>query len=420
MAKYIIEGGHKLSGQIKLSGNKNAILPCMAAALLTEEEVVLENVPEIADVTILSEIMKSMGVEVVRGKHQISLKAAKMPSCVLKSEMVQKLRASILLVGSLLGRCGQAEFLFPGGDIIGRRGIDQHLNGFNQLGYSIEYNDQEYKLRKVKQIPKERRIFFENFATVTGTENLLLAAAIQPGTTVIRNAACEPHVIDLCNLLIKMGADIQGMGSSILTIEGVKKLKGARFKISSDHMEFGTYVVAGALTGGEVEIVNCGNLDFEPVIWPYKKMGISFYPIKDGMKIVPGKIIAIPRLLTNAWPGFPTDLMSITIVLATQAQGVSLLHDFIFESRMFFVDKLISMGAHITIADPHRVVVYGARPLFARNMETPDIRAGMALILAALVANGQSVINLAELIDRGYEDVVGKLTGIGAKVEKST
>lgn len=418
MAKYIIQGGRKLSGEVAVSGNKNAVLPCMAASLLTEEEVILRNTPNIADMDVLGEIMKDIGVEVTKGDHKLELKAVNIKHHVLKSELMKKLRASILLAGAMLGRCGRVEFLHPGGDIIGRRGIDLHLSGFQQLGFKISSRDREYKISNGKSLPKEAKIFLEGIATVTGTENLILAAVRKKGRTVIRNAAQEPHVIDLCRLLNLMGAKITGTGSPTLFIKGVESLKGADFTIGSDDIEFGTYAIAAAITSGKIKLKNCQNLDLEPTIWPFKKMGLVFVHEDNAITVSAGKLVAIPRLVTNVWPGFPTDLMSVLIVLATQAKGVSLLHDWIYESRMFFVDKLISMGANITIADPHRVLVYGPTTLYGRNLETPDIRAGMALVLAALIARGESVINRAELIERGYEEVVEKLTSLGAAIQR--
>lgn len=417
MAKYIINGGNKLKGQVKLSGNKNAILPCLAATLLTEEEVIIRNVPQIDDVDLLAQILRVLGSEVAFIDHSIKIKSPKIQTTDLPKELVGKLRASLLLVGPLLARAGKVKFSHPGGDIIGRRGFEMHLNGFADLGFKIKISDREYDISKGRNIPEEARIFLE-VATVTGTENLILASVLKKGHTIIRNAAQEPHVVDLCNMLVQMGAKIQGIGSSTLEITGVKKLSGTEFTINSDNIEFGTYAVAAALTGGEIEIQNCQDLDNEPILWALKKMGLVFTPTETGVKVSAGKLVSISRLVTNEWPGFPTDLMSIVIVLATQAKGVSLLHDWIYESRMFFVDKLISMGTNITIADPHRVLVYGPSKLYGRNLESPDIRAGMALVLAALTASGQSIINKIEHVERGYEDVIGKLTSLGADIQK--
>lgn len=417
MAKYIIEGGNKLKGKVTISGNKNSILPCLAASLLTDEEVVLTNVPQIFDVQVLLQILEGLGAKAEIREHTIKICCQEVKSFIIPEELATKLRASILLVGALVARLGKVEFFHPGGDVIGRRGIDLHLDGFRKLGFKVEVIDHRYKISKTKNSILNSKIFLE-IATVTGTENLILAAVLKSGTTEIKNAATEPHVVDLCRLLIKMGAKIEGVGTSTLIISGVEKLKEVEFAIGSDDIEFGTYAIAAAITGGEIEIENCCNLDLDPTIWPLLKMGVSITEQNQKIKISAKDIKAIPKLITNVWPGFPTDLMSVMVVLATQAKGVSLLHDWIFESRMFFTDKLISMGANITIADPHRVLVYGPTNLHGRNLETPDIRAGMALVLAALTAEGRSVIDRAELIERGYENVVEKLTALGAKIQK--
>lgn len=418
MAKYIVEGGNKLSGKVEISGNKNSVLPCLAACLLTEEEVTLRNVPQIADVSVFLKILESLGAISEVGDHTIKVRCKEIDKPLITEEFSSKLRASVLLAGSLLGRVGKAEFSHPGGDIIGRRGIDLHLEGFRSLGCSLRTDDHQYQVTKRDNGTNDCKIFLE-IATVTGTENLILASVIGGKTVTIKNAASEPHVVDLCNMLISMGAKIEGVGTPTLKIEGVKKLKGTDFTIGSDYIELGTYAVAAAITGGSVEISNCCGFDLDPTIWPLVKMGLLIKSEGDMVSVSAKKIQSIPKLITNVWPGFPTDLMSIMIVLATQARGMSLMHDWIYESRMFFVDKLIAMGANITIADPHRVLVYGPSKLYGRNLETPDIRAGMALVLAALIAKGESVINRAELIERGYENVVSKLVSLGAKIERA-
>lgn len=418
MAKYLIEGGNKLSGRVAISGNKNAALPCLAACLLTSQEVVLHNIPQILDVVSSLDILKELGAQVdFQGNTaRINCKAIKHHD--LPESLANKLRASLLFVGPLLARFGKVEFPHPGGCVIGKRGIDLHLSGFQQLGYTTHENNFAYKITRNRVVPSEVHIFLD-IATVTGTENLILASVIRDGKTVIRNAAQEPHVVDLCRMLTLMGAKIYGIGTSTLTIEGVKELSGTEFTISPDHIEFGTYAIAAGLTGGEVELVGCQTVDSDPVIWPMMKMGLSITPQDESIKVTGKKFTAIsPKLVTGVWPGFPTDLMSAMIVLSTQAKGVSLLHDWIFESRMFFVDKLITMGANITIADPHRVIVSGPSRLQGKKLESPDLRAGMALVLAALVAEGQSVIDRAELIERGYEDVVVKLASLGAKIQR--
>lgn len=406
-----------MSGKIRISGNKNSILPCLAACLLTDQEVTLCNVPQISDVGVFSEILKSVGAQVKIHDDVVKVRCEKVRKPLITEELAGKLRASILMVGALVGRVGKVEFFHPGGDIIGRRGIDLHLAGFQSLGCTVRTNDHRYKIVRARDDSRDSKIFLE-IATVTGTENLILASVIGGGSTIIKNAAQEPHVVDLCTMLNAMGAKIEGVGTPVLTIRGVNTLKGVEFSIGSDYIELGTYAVAAALTGGEIEVANCKDFDLDPTIWPMVKMGLSIKQDGHTVRISAKKIQAIPKLVTNVWPGFPTDLMSIMIVLATQAKGVSLMHDWVYESRMFFVDKLIAMGANITIADPHRVLIYGPAKLYGRNLESPDIRAGMALVLAALIASGKSTINRAELIERGYENVVDKLISLGAKIER--
>lgn len=416
MSKYIIEGGKKLVGKINLSGNKNSILPCLSAALLTDEEVILHNVPDIADVEVILQIFEQLGVKVEKWDHALKICSKEIKNYPLPEELVSKLRASILLIGPLLVRFGKVEFSHPGGDVIGKRSIHVHLEGLKELGFNYSSKDTKYKVwGSADKIDKH--IFLDE-ASVTGTENLLLTASSIPSVTILKNCAEEPHIVDVCNLLKKMGAEIEGIGTSALKIKGIKKLKGAEFTIGSDFTEFGTFAIAAAITGGEIEIQNYQTESLEPVIHHLKKMGLIFKEQNNSIFVSAKSITAIPVIKTNLWPGFPTDVMSLAIILATQAKGVTLCHDWMYETRMFFTDKLISMGANITLADPHRVLVYGPTKLYARNLETPDIRAGMALVLAALIAKGQSIINRAELIERGYENVVEKLSSLGASIQK--
>lgn len=417
MAKYIIEGGNKLKGKISISGNKNSVLPCLAACLLTEEEVTLRNVPNITDVGVILELLKSLGATVETGDHLVKVKCESIKSFVLPEELVSKLRAAVLLAGPLLARTGKVEFTHPGGDVIGVRSIGVHLEGFKDLGFEFESYDRAYKVWRSKKTLESKEIFlFE--PSVTATENLILAAALDSSTVILKNCAKEPHVVDLCNLLVEMGASIEGIGQSTLKIKGVKKLAGVDFAIGSDFVEFGTYAIASAITGGEIEISKDGFSDLDPILCPLKKMGLVFQDTGKSIIVSAKSILPLPHLKVNIWPGFPTDMMSAVIVLASQARGVSLCHDWMYESRMFFVDKLISMGANITIADPHRVLVYGPSELYGRNLESPDIRAGMALVLAALTAKGTSIINKIEHVERGYEDVMGKLSILGASIQR--
>ncbi len=418
MTKYIIEGGKKLQGKMKISGNKNSILPCLAACLLTDQEVTLHNVPNISDVEVFLEILKFLGAKVEKKDNWVKICCLKINKHNLPEDFASKLRASVLLVGPLLARVGKVSFSHPGGDVIGKRSITTHLAGFEKIGFEFKINDLKYVGERSKKTSVDLAVFLEE-ASVTATENLLLGATLGQSQITLKNCATEPHVVDLCNLLIQMGANITGVGSSTLVVRGVSKLGPADFTIGSDYIELGTYAAMAAFTSGQIEITNGCLDDLEPILLPLQNMGLKFSCLSNNLITVSsGKIVALPKLNTNIWPGFPTDLMSVMIVLATQARGVSLMHDWMYESRMFFVDKLISMGAHIHIADPHRVFISGPTKLSGRNLETPDIRAGMALVLAALVAKGQSVINRAELIERGYENVVEKLTKLGANIKR--
>lgn len=419
MAKYIIEGGVRLRGEVKISGNKNSVLPCMAACLLTEEEIVLKNCPNIADVKVFMELLRGLGVQVsTLDDGEIKLKAENISGDVLPKELTSRLRAAILLVGPLLGRLGKIEFYHPGGDIIGKRSIDTHLKGFKSLGYEFEREDKRYLGKRTRHVNEPTSIFLDE-PSVTATENLVLAAVLGKGETTIKNCAEEPHVVDLCNLLNKMGAKISGVGSSTLVIKPVEKLGGTSFIVSQDYVEIGTYAIAAAITYGSLTLTNCTLEDLEPIILPLEDFGVQIQKYGDNkIKVSAETLKSVERLHVRPWPGFPTDLMSVFIVLATQAPGVTLLHDWMYESRMFFVDKLINMGASIIIADPHRVLVHGPSKLVGRELETPDIRAGMALVLASLVARGTSIINKAELIERGYEDVVGTLQKLGVNIQR--
>lgn len=420
--KYKIVGGKKLSGEVNISGNKNSILPCMAAALLTEDEVTLENVPEIYDVEIFLKIFDQLGISFNKVGQILKIKANKIKSTNLPDDLVLKLRASILLVGPILAREGKVSFHYPGGDVIGRRSIQFHIDGFKKLGVSIKSKDLHFDLLSHEH-PGSVEIFLEE-ASVTATENLILASVLKKHTVLgsgvisIRNAATEPHVRDLCKMLISMGAKIDGLNTDTLSITGVNKLSGTKFKIGCDYIEVATYAIAAFITGGSVKIICDPNLDLLPMTAVLEKFGLKLEKKDFGFRVNSAPIQAVEKIVTSPWPGFPTDLMSTSVVLATQAKGVTLCHDWMYESRMFFVDKLISMGANITIADPHRVLVSGPSKLHGRIVDTPDIRAGMALVLAALVAEGETIINKVELIERGYENVAGKLKSLGVVIKR--
>ncbi len=419
MAKYIIEGGARLKGEVKISGNKNSVLPCMAACLLTEDEVTLTNCPQIADVRVFLEILKGLGAEVSETvDNEIKIKAGSVILNSLPQDLVGRLRASILLVGPLLAREGKAEFYHPGGDIIGKRNIDTHIEGFKVLGYEIEKEEKKYTGRRTTN-PKEDIEIFLTEPSVTATENLLLACVLGKGKRVLKNCAMEPHVQDLCNLLKEMGADISGVGSTTLIINAKAKLHGAEFRIGQDFVEIGTYAIAAAITQGNLVLTNCDLNDLEPISYPLAEFGVKLQKYSGNkIKVIVGDLKAVERVHVRPWPGFPTDLMSVCIMLATQAKGTTMLHDWMYESRMFFVDKLMQMGAQIVIADPHRVFVTGPSKLNSRELGTPDIRAGMALVLAGLIAKGTTVINKVELIERGYGNVVGNLKRLGVNIQR--
>lgn len=412
--KYKIVGGKKLTGEITIGGNKNAILPCMAASILADEVVTIENVPNISDVEVLSSILSQLGAVVDRNNNQIKIDPRGVKNIEIPEELSSKLRASILLAGPMLARFGSVKISHPGGDVIGVRSLKAHFDGFRAMGYDVSSDDLRYSIEGNRS-DSEVNIFMEE-ASVTATENIVMASVVGKGSVVIKNCAQEPHIVDLCQMLNQMGANIVGFGSSKIVVSGVDALKGTIYKIGSDFVEFGTYAVAAAITGGRVKFLNCSLSDWEPVLVPMKKMGLNIEIAENDVIVSGGELRAINKLHTNIWPGFPSDMISIMIVLATQSNGVSLIHDWMYESRFFFVDKLIGMGAHITIADPHRVLVYGKTALLRRNMDSPDIRAGMALVLAALIAEGESTISRAELVERGYEDVVSKLRSLGADI----
>lgn len=417
MSKFIIQGGIPLKGTIRTAGNKNAVLPCMVAAILTKEKVTLSNVPRIRDVSVMAEILENFGILIKGlGTDKLTIDASSIHPAQPEKSEVEKLRASVLLLGPLLARLGKVSLFHPGGDVIGKRSIDTHLWALGKLGAKFETQDELYLGRSKKLVGNE--IFLDE-ASVTATENILLAASLSRGETIIKNAACEPHIVCLAQMLSKMGAKIEGVGSNIVKIQGQNKLNGVDHAIRPDHVETGTWIIAAVTTKGEVEITNCEKEDMEMITTYFTRMGVNLsWKNNSTILVKPSKLNAIPKIDANIWPGFPTDLISPTIVLATQALGSTLIHDWMYEGRMFFVDKLIRMGANIVISDPHRVVISGPTKLTGREIISPDIRAGMALVIAALCAEGKSSINRIELIERGYEKVEEKLTALGANIKK--
>lgn len=417
MAKFIIEGGKPLKGKVKAQGNKNSVLKLMAACLLTDKECVLTNVPKIHDVLILGKILKRIGVTVEGlGTGTLRIQAKEIRTAHLPDELVMKLRASIVLLGPLLARCGQAQMCHPGGCIIGKRPVGTHFDALASLGAEIITGEKDY-IAKVKTLhPAD--VFLDEIS-VTATQNAMIMASLIEGETKIRDAACEPHVVELSEFLKKMGVEISGAGTHTIQIWGKKRLEGASHRVWPDHIDVGTFAIAAAVTQGEVEITDIREEDLDMILLYLSRFGVKFSLKKESLTVFSSKLKTSDRKIqSRPWPGFPTDLMSPLIVLATQAKGTTLCHDWMFENRMFFVDKLIAMGADIVVCDPHRVLVKGQTPLLGRELESPDIRAGMALILAALCAKGKSTIGKIELVERGYEKIEERFKSLGAKIRR--
>jgi len=423
MEQYIIEGNHPLAGTVRPSGNKNAAFPVLAASLLTEEPIVIHNVPEIEDARTFRKLLRLLGVEIERlAPGSFQLQARTVSTGRLDPELFGQIRGSLVLSGALLARTGQASLPAPGGDLIGRRRIDTHIQALQALGATFTTN----RIMHLSAQQLRGADIMLDEASVTGTENTILAAVLAKGTTIIRNAACEPHVQDLCNLLNLLGAQIEGVGSNVLTIHGVDGLRGGEFTIGPDFMEVGSFIGLGAITPGDVRIENAGVRDLRMTQLVLERLGVRLeidgddviVPGEQRLEIAPDLGGAIPEIKDRPWPGFPPDLMSIAIVIATQAHGSVLFHEWMYESRLYFVDKLIRMGARIIVCDPHRCLVQGRTWLHGEQVESPDIRAGMALLLAALCARGTSVISGIGQIDRGYERIEEKLLGLGAQIQR--
>jgi UDP-N-acetylglucosamine 1-carboxyvinyltransferase len=417
MSHFIIAGGAPLSGEVTIAGNKNAALPIIAATVLTDSECVIENMPDIRDVDAMLEILADLGKSVERKTQRTVRISGAIDKSQPDEALVSKLRASILYLGALLARVGEAELAPPGGCVIGRRGVESHFEALVALGAKIESDPEQYAAKMVKVHPAH---IFLSEPSVTATENAMLLAAAIPGETVIENAACEPHVGDLGEVLEKMGAQVKGIGTNRLSIHGATKLAGFTHRIVPDHIEAGTFAIAAACTKGELVIRDVRPDHLHMAKYSLRQTGIEldyFEPATMAVKLTRLKAPA-RKIQVGTWPGFPTDLMSPMIVLATQTEGTTLCHDWMYESRMFFIDKLIAMGAQITLCDPHRVLVSGPTPLRGQRLSSPDIRAGIALVIAALAAKGTSTIGNAELIDRGYENIVERLSALGARIER--
>ncbi|NIS51189.1 MAG: UDP-N-acetylglucosamine 1-carboxyvinyltransferase [Aliifodinibius sp.] len=417
MSKFIIQGGERLRGDVEVSGMKNAALPIIAATLLTTEECIIDNVPQITDVRKMLEILESLGARAEwTDDHQVTISTQNANLGKIEQEKVKSMRASVLLLGPLLARFREVRIYEPGGCIIGKRPLDTHIHALRSLGAMVELLDEEYHL-KANGL-KGTEIVLPEFS-VTATENAVMAAVLAEGVTIIKLAAGEPHVQDLIKFLNNMGAKIEGAGTHTLRIEGVKELRGAKHELIPDQIEIGTWAVAGAVTGGKINIHPVVPEHLDMVMLKFNEIGINAEIEGDSLKIRPSSNLKAFKLQSMPYPGFPTDLEAPFGLLATQCKGTSLLHDPLFESRMGYVNELIKMGANATICDPHRVLVTGPTPLYAREIRSYDLRAGATLLIAGLIAEGETVINEAEVVDRGYENIDERLGSLGAKFKRA-
>ena len=421
--QFHVEGGHALAGTIRPAGNKNAALPIIAGALLSEHPITLENVPRIRDVETLVELVRTIGVEAEwTAQNTLHLHAKELRAGRLDPQLCTRIRASILLAGPLLGRCGEVTLPPPGGDVIGRRRVDTHFLALEQLGASFDVAE-DFRLSAKKL--RGADVFLDE-PSVTATENALVAATAAEGTTVLRNAASEPHVQDLARFLVALGAQIEGIGTNTLTIHGGRPLGGGTYRIGPDHIEVGSFIGLAAVTRSELRIADAGVEHLRAVLMGFERLGIVcrvegddlVVPAEQERRIQSDLGGHVPTISDQPWPAFPADVMSIVIVTATQCEGMVLVHEKMFESRMFFVDKLIGMGARIVLCDPHRAIVSGPTQLRGATVESPDIRAGMAMLLAALAAKGHSTINNVGQIERGYERIDERLRALGARIER--
>ena len=426
MQKFIIEGGHPLKGEVTPSGNKNSALPILAACLLTDEPIILHNLPEIRDVEAMRSLVESLGVTIMAiDNHSWQIQAASVRPADLDPDLCRRIRASILLAGPMVARAGEMQLPPPGGDVIGRRRVDTHLLALRALGAIADYDRSSKAYIFQAQSLTGANILLDE-TSVTATENAIMAAVTAKGETILRNAASEPHIQELCHFLNTLGAHIENIGSNTLHIQGVPKLHGGEFTIGPDYLEVVSFIGAAVVTHGSIKIHNAGPEHLDMISYVFHRLGVSwttdgksiFVPENQTLEIEPDVGDAIPEISVMPWPAFPTDLMSIAIIVATQSKGSVLFHDWMYPSRMFFIDKLVNMGAHIVLCDPHRSIVVGPTTLYGEKLESPDIRAGMAMVLAALMAEGKSEIRNVGQIDRGYEKVELKLASLGAHIQR--
>src|ERR671923_1336674 len=425
MDKFVIEGGVPLSGTIVPAGNKNAALPLLACSLLTDERVVLHNVPRIRDVEAMLDLLADLGVKIAwQSENTVSLRADDVAGTEVDARLAERIRASFLAAGPLLGRFGSALMPPPGGDVIGRRRLDPHLDAFRALGATVEHG---HDIRIMANDGGLRACdFFMDEPSVMGTENALMAAALIDGTTVIRNAASEPHVQDLARMLNKMGCAIEGIGSNVMQVHGMGKLHGCEHTVGPDHIEIASFMALAGVTGGELRIHQCVPDDLRMIRLVFERLGLRSEFDGEACVVPGGQHLKVARdagdyqskVEDGPWPAFPADLTSIAVALATQSRGSVLIFEKMFENRLFFVDELITMGAEITICDPHRAIVIGPRRLRGQRLTSPDIRAGMAMLIAAVCAHGTSEINNVRDIDRGYERIDERLRELGARIER--
>jgi len=425
MSELKIEGGTPISGVLETPGNKNAALPMIAATVLTSHAVTLRNVPIIKDVLTMLKILEDIGasVDIDEKQHTVTVKADNISKNTLSEVLCKDARSSILFAGPMAARFGEINIYPPGGDVIGKRRLDTHLDGLKELGIVFSVDGELFSFKK--ESLKGADIVLDE-ASVTATENIVMAAVLADGRTTMFNSACEPHVVDLCNLLNEMGSDISGIGTNYLVINGVKELHGATCDVSSDYIYASSFIVAALATGGELTVNNIDPVHFKILDKQMSKLGVT-WKLSDKSIYIPGnqKLCvqkdfgdSIPKIDDGIWPAFPSDVMSVVIVLATQVEGTILFFEKMFESRMYFVDRLLTMGAQIVQCDPHRIVVNGPSQLRGTRMSSPDIRAGIAMVIAALTADGTSHIGNAECIDRGYENVEEQFKQLGAKISR--
>jgi UDP-N-acetylglucosamine 1-carboxyvinyltransferase len=424
MQSFVIEGGHPLAGTVRASGNKNGALPILAASILASDEVRLSNIPRIRDVGTMVELLADIGADVEwTGDNEVRIDPRGVGKTDLDADLAREIRASFLLAGPLLSRFGRVTVPPPGGDVIGRRRLDTHVHAFTALGADVAI-DGVFELSSNGL--RGTRMYLDE-ASVMGTENAIMAAVLAEGETVLGNAACEPHIQDLCRFLVSLGAQIEGIGSNVLRIHGVRELGGGEHRVGPDHIEVASFVGLGAATGGEVVVEDVEPDDLISIVPAFRKLGIEMEITDSSVRVPAGQDLhieddlgdQIPKIDSGIWPAFPADLTSIAVTVATQARGTILIFEKMFESRLFFVDKLVSMGARIILCDPHRVVVTGPARLYGQRLESPDIRAGMAMVLAAICAEGRSTIGNIGQIDRGYERIDERLRALGANIERA-